>query len=186
VRNLKDVFNWLPLHGAVVRGLRRGVYFCLMGLFLTALQAHSAAYKSRSSDASDKPASADGIPGGSLEAHEKAGGHLLERHVGKTAEQLRQRLQSDNRISAASSFLDKKSAETGVKACVAANQKKIAGWLKGDEDRLVITHKSGVMLGISMSRGASKARDAQGVRLVLVRDSRFTGGWKILTGYPEL
>ena len=149
-----------------------------------AVQAESAAYKSGSEP--EKSAPGAGIPGGSLEANEKAGGHLLERHVGRTPEQLRQRLQSDTRISAASSFTDKKSAEAGVSSCLAASQKKITAWLKGDEDRLVITHRSATPVGISMSRGATKPRDAQGVRLVLVRDNRFTGGWKILTGYPEL
>lgn len=129
--------------------------------------------------------SAAALPGGSLEAHERAGGHLLARHVGKSAEQLRQRLENDSRISAASSFTDKKTAETAVTAAVSANQKKITSWLKGDDDRLVITYRSSTPVGISVGRSSSRARDATGVRLVLVRDTRFNGGWRILTGYPE-
>lgn len=125
------------------------------------------------------------VPGGGLEAHERAGGHLLSRHVGKSAEQLRQRLQSDSRISAASSFSDKKSAEAAVAAAIAANQKKIASWLKGQEERLVITYRSGNPVGISVGRNSGRARDVTGVRLILVRNPRFVGGWHILTGYPE-
>jgi len=134
----------------------------------------------------ERKATNPGIPGGSLDAHEKAGGHLLERHVGKTEEQLRRRLQSETRISAASSFTDRPVADASVSACIASNQRKITAWLKGDQDRLVISHRATAPVGISISRGTTKARDANGTRLVLVRDKRFAGGWRILTGYPEL
>ncbi len=57
------------------------------------------------------------ILGGGLDFHEAAGGHTLERHVGKTEAQLAQRLASETRISAASSFTDRsvaEAAETGL------------------------------------------------------------------------
>ncbi len=126
------------------------------------------------------------IPGGSLEAHEKAGGHMLARHVGKTAAELRKRLETDTRISAASSFLDRRSADEAVSATLKFNQRKIEAWLKRDEDRLVITHRGGGPIGISVTRTGTAPRNVTGTRLVLVRDSKFPGGWRILTGYPEL
>jgi filamentous hemagglutinin len=158
----------------------------LLGLHVACGQVPSEAKPSSGGrDKNSNSTSSSSIPGGSLEAHEKAGGHLLSRHVGKSAEQLRQRLEKDSRISASSSFTDKKTAETAVSATIGANQKKIASWLKGDEDRLVITYRSSTPVGISIGRQSSRTRDATGVRLVLVRNPKFPGGWHILTGYPE-
>lgn len=158
----------------------------LLGLHVACGQvASEAALSSGVRDKNSSSAAVAGIPGGSLDAHERVGGHMLSRHVGKSAEQLKQRLAGDSRISAASSFTDKKTAETAVAATIAANQKKISSWLKGDEDRLVITYRSSSPVGISVGRNSSRTRDANGVRLVLVRDPKFAGGWHILTGYPE-
>src|SRR5437016_14358790 len=69
------------------------------------------------------------VPGGGLEAHENAGGHLLERHVGKTPEDLSARLASDKDIDAASSFTDKATAEKAVAETIETNQAKIDSWL---------------------------------------------------------
>ena len=51
------------------------------------------------------------LRGGGLAAHEARGGHLLERHVGKTDEELLQRMQSDPRITGASTFTDRASVK---------------------------------------------------------------------------
>lgn len=126
------------------------------------------------------------VPGGGLDAHERAGGHMLERHVGKTAEQLKRRLESDSHISAASSFTDRPTADRAVAAAIQANRKRIQNWVKGGSDRLVVTYRSPTPVGISMGRSSAKPKDAYSVRLVLVRDERFPGKWRILTGYPEL
>lgn len=44
------------------------------------------------------------VDGGGLKAHELAGGHLLDRHVEKSAQQLLDRLAADSRITGSSSF----------------------------------------------------------------------------------
>lgn len=164
----------------------------LIMLFLWSLgwPALSAAAPSRSPRGSDKkdPSAIVNplLPGGSLEASEKAGGHLLARHVGKTEAELRQRLKSDPKISAASSFKDRAIAEEGITAAILLNSKRIEAWLKGKQDRLVFIYKHKTPVGISVARNTPAAREAFYLRLVLVRDSRFEEGWKILTGYPEL
>lgn len=163
------------------------VIFLMLGLAWPALSASASRRSSKSSDKKDPPAIANPLlPGGSLEASEKAGGHLLARHVGKTEEELRQRLKSDPKISAASSFKDRASAEEGITAAIMLNSKRIEDWLKGKQDRLVFVYKHKKPIGISVARNAPQAREAFFLRLVLVRDSRFEEGWKILTGYPEL
>ena len=129
-----------------------------------------AAALSLKSDTSTKSEKGSSIPGGSLEANEKRGGHILSRHVGKTVEELRHRLATDSHISAASSFTDQKTAEMAIDAAIKAQSKRIESWLRGEEDRLALTHRSTTSVGLSVSRGARSARDAYRVRMVLVRD----------------
>jgi hypothetical protein len=126
------------------------------------------------------------IPGGSLEANERGGGHMISRHVGKTAEELLQRLQKDPKISASSSFTDLKSAEAAVSTALATNRTRIRTWLAGRDERLVVTHRFDLPVGITLSRSAPRPRDAYRVRVVLVRERKFAEGWRILTAYPEL
>src|SRR5690606_4942395 len=61
------------------------------------------------------------VPGGGLQAHEDAGGHLIERHVGKSEQWLVDRVNRDN-ISAASSFIDLPEAERLVAETLMENQ----------------------------------------------------------------
>lgn len=163
------------------------VLLFLLALAWPALSPAAPRKSSTGTDKKDQPAIANPLlPGGSLEASEKAGGHLLARHVGKTEQELRQRLKSDPKISAASSFKDRATAEEGITAAIMLNSKRIEAWLKGKQDRLVFIYKHKTPVGISIARNAPSAREAFYLRLVLVRDSHFEEGWKILTGYPEL
>ncbi len=166
--------------------VRRAAGLWAVALLLCLVLAPCSSDGAESTSKSQPSAQRSEIPGGSLEANEKGGGHLLSRHVGKTAEELRQRLQSDSKISAASSFTDREVAAKSISSALAANKKRINAWLKGGEDRMVFSHRNDLPVGISMSRGSTKPRAAYRIRLVLVRDKKFEEGWKILTGYPEL
>jgi hypothetical protein len=130
------------------------------------------------------------VPGGGLEAHENAGGHLLEKHVGKTPEELAARLAKEPKIDAASSFTDKATAEKAVAETIDANKAKIADWLASDaKGKIDISQKMTEPIGISVLRDApiaSPASPASSVRVILVRDAAFPDGYRILTGYPEL
>ena len=127
------------------------------------------------------------VPGGGLEAHENAGGHLLERHVGKTPEDLSARLASDKDIDAASSFTDKATAEKAVAETIETNQAKIDSWLASGAKRpLAISQTMDEPVGISMPRGAPAASPTSSVRVILVRDASFPDGYRILTGFPKL
>ena len=48
-----------------------------------------------------------------------------------------------------------------------------------------LSHVFDTPTGISVSRGAAKENDVNGIRVVLVRDSTRKEGYRILTGYPE-
>ena len=125
------------------------------------------------------------VPGGGLEAHEDAGGHLIERHVGKSEQWLLDRVRREN-VSAASSFRDLPEAERFVAETLALHQDRIDAWVGGQGgNRLVIDARFDASTGISVERGDSSARDVFSVRLVLERSNRLEDiGYRIVTGYP--
>jgi hypothetical protein len=126
----------------------------------------------------------DQVPGGGLEAHEQAGAHLIDRHVGKSEQQLLDRLRSEN-ISASSSFRDLPSAEHFIAATIAENQAKIDAWVDGKGgNRLVLDGRFDAVTGISVARGDTQASDVHSVKLVLERSDKLGIGYRIVTGYP--
>ncbi|MFC4728657.1 RNase A-like domain-containing protein [Coralloluteibacterium thermophilus] len=125
------------------------------------------------------------VPGGGLQAHEDAGGHLIERHVGWTEAQLVDRVRREN-ISAASSFADLPSAEALVAATQQENAGRIDAWLDGQGgNRLVVNAQFDAVTGISVARGENQATEVHSVRLVLERSGALDVGYRIVTGYPN-
>ncbi|MCQ0952703.1 WXG100 family type VII secretion target [Bacillus cereus] len=124
-------------------------------------------------------------PGGGLAAHEARGGHLLERHVGKTDEELLQRMQSDPRITGASTFTDRASAEK-IAATVLnnpRNQVRIQSWLNSPRDnKLILRYHGTEIIGRGVTRGSTTVEDMSNAKIVLKKDRN---GSFILTGYPS-
>ncbi len=125
------------------------------------------------------------IPGGGLDFHEAAGGHTLERHVGKTEAELAQRLDRDKRISAASSFTYRSVAEAAIAEAMNRNQSAIDSWVKSRSNRYTIDYNANKTIGITMRRGASKATQTSRLRIVLQRSDKLPPGYFILTAYPQ-
>lgn len=132
-----------------------------------------------------------------LSVHERQGGHTIERHVGKSDQELIERLVKQKKISAASTFPSRSAAESAVTATLNANEKKVRGWMKSASkgERLVIKGK-GKGRGISRKdfNKAMKAKDREealqaavgnrsGARVVLEANGK--GGFFVLTAYPE-
>src|SRR5271157_5832740 len=67
-----------------------------------------------------------------LSQDEAAGGHTLRKHVGRTDAELRERIDRERDISAASTWNDRSSAEVAVGAGIAENSSKISRWLERD------------------------------------------------------
>ena len=130
------------------------------------------------------PGEAGEVPGGGLEAHEDAGSHLIERHVGKSEQDLVERLQREN-ISASSSFRDLPAAEHFIAQTIVENQGKVDAWLDGKGgNRLVLDAHFDASTGISVKRGDTQAQDVFSVKLVLERSNALGIGYRIVTGYP--
>ncbi|QAT57661.1 ribonuclease YeeF family protein [Bacillus subtilis] len=125
-------------------------------------------------------------PGGGLAAHEAKGGHLIERHVGKTDGELFQRLIKDTEISGSSSFKDRATAEKAASSVLSdpKNITKIKKWLSNPNSRrtLPLRYKGdGEVLGRRVEKGSNVAKDATNATIVLKKSKN---GEFILTGYP--
>ena len=125
------------------------------------------------------------IPGGGLDFHEAAGGHTLEKHVGKTEAELAQRLASEKRISAASSFTYRSVAEAAIAEAMSKNKSAIDSWVKSRSNRYTIDYNANKIIGITMRRRASKATQTSRLRIVLQRSTKLPPGYFILTAYPQ-
>ncbi|MBE9183704.1 hypothetical protein IQ270_02925 [Microcoleus sp. LEGE 07076] len=125
------------------------------------------------------------IPGGGLDFHEAAGGHTLERHVGKTEAELAQRLAQEKRIPAASSFTDRSVAESAIGEAMNRSQSAIDSWVKSRGNLYTIDYNANRIIGITLRRRASKATSTSRLKIVLQRSAKLPPGYFILTAYPQ-
>jgi hypothetical protein len=141
---------------------------------------------------SDLPQSGQGGGGGSSNARdlsqdESAGGHTLRKHLGRTDDQLRDRLRHEHNISAASTWTDRETAEHAVGAALEQNRSKIERWLnrEGGHPNLVIDYDGNPSqpIGRSLRRGADQPEPCAHATIVL----RWVppNDYHILTSYPE-
>jgi filamentous hemagglutinin len=124
------------------------------------------------------------VPGGGLQAHEAAGGHLIQRHVGQTDADLIARLNAQPNITAASSFPNRATAENAVSSALDANTARINDFLNGSSNRLVLNHDTGSVVGSVVQRGSTTPVSSTNVRVVLQRDASMPTGYRIVTGFP--
>lgn len=122
-----------------------------------------------------------------LQADERIGGHTLERHVGKTDEELVDRLRREPRISAASTYPDAETAMRVVDAVIRQSRDRIDTWARrtGARPNLALNYQSeGRPVGRSLARGA-RVSTAATRALVVLRWHERLRRWYVLTSYPE-
>src|SRR5512143_2864035 len=116
-------------------------------------------------------AQAASAPTHDLSQDEAAGGHSLKKHVGRTDNELRERLHRERNISAASTYTDRAAAELAVGVALQQNQAKIDRWLNrdGGHPNLVIDYDgdSAHPIGRTMNRGDDQARPCSHAIVVL-------------------
>lgn len=120
-----------------------------------------------------------------LEAEERAGGHLLAKHVARTREQLMERFAGRPSLKYASSFDDQASAERFVDRALSLRQNEIAAWLAQPEDSLAFEADLGERVGLTMDRHGRRY-DASSVQVVLRKHPYLPGGYRIHTAFPTL
>jgi Bacterial CdiA-CT RNAse A domain len=120
-----------------------------------------------------------------LSQDEAAGGHILRKHVGRTDEQLVERLEEERRITGASTYTDRSTAEHAVGAAIAASQNRIDRWLNrsGGHPNLVLDYDSPTSIGRTINRGENHSYPCSHALVVL----KYAGPneYYVLTSYPE-
>ena len=118
-----------------------------------------------------------------LQPDEESGGHTLARHVGKSDDDLRARLQREGDISAASSYTDRASAERAVATALSKAKRQVTGWATGtSKQNLVLRVTMPDVIGRSLRRGESQVKPVKAAVVVLKKSG---GDWFVLTSYPE-
>jgi hypothetical protein len=116
---------------------------------------------------------------------EAAGGHILRKHVGQTDNQLRERMERERRITGASTYTDRETAERAVGAALAASQERIQRWLNrpSGHPNLVIDYDSPTPVGRTINRGETQTHACAHALIVL----KYAGPneYYVLTSYPE-
>ena len=127
------------------------------------------------------------LPGGLL-AHERTpervGGHTIEKHVGRTEEQLRERMRVD-RLRAVSTFDDLASAELGIARVIAGNQATVGSWLSSTGYDWTMTFDTGVFAGSVIRNGQLTVERSSRVFVKLVRDPSLSTGYRVQTAFLE-
>jgi toxin len=120
-----------------------------------------------------------------LSADEAQGGHTLSKHVGKSDQDLRQRLARERNISAASTYTNRETAEKVVGTVLNQQREKIQRWLDrpGEHPNLALDYVGEQPIGRTLRRGRSSAEPCSSAIVVL----RSAGGgqYYVLTSYPE-
>lgn len=140
----------------------------------------------RTAYAPQGPTPAQALPGGSLQAHEGRGGHTIERHVGRTATQLRQRLDAEDKREV-STFPDLATAERFIARALFERRRDVSEWLDGGaQGDTSITWRSADVVGQVLRSGSDRPVPGRTVHVVLYPSSRFPEGFAIRTAYVRL
>jgi hypothetical protein len=166
----------------------------LVALVLSACRPPARATRSEATPSATTPAAEtsaaqrDPVAGRDLAIDESLGGHTLARHVGKSDAELAERLRREPRISAASTYTDRATAERAVGAALAGAGRRLTTWERrsGRRPNLVLNYVDPARrpLGRSLHRSQRAAQPARRAVVVLrwhERSNRFY----VLTSYPE-
>ncbi len=120
-----------------------------------------------------------------LQADEQAGGHSLRKHIGRTDDELRQRLERERNISGSSTYTDLAAAECAVGGALAEDADKILRWAnrEGGHSNFVSDFDSPTPIGRTLNRGEDVPRSCNHAKVVLQWDG--PGSYHVLTTYPE-
>jgi hypothetical protein len=116
---------------------------------------------------------------------EQRGGHTLARHVARTDNELRERLDRERNISVASTWTDRATAEAVVGQALAAERGRLESWTRRGFPRanLALHYNAGRTIGRSLRRGDAQTVACSSVVIVLRADG--PQSFYVLTTYPE-
>ena len=109
----------------------------------------------------------------------------MEKHIGRTDQQLAERLQHEPHVPTASTFPDRATAESAISKVLDDNHSIIKDFLEGTEHQLVINQRTPDPIGTSWVRGAETTTSGTQIRLIIRRDQEMPNGYRIHTGFPN-
>jgi len=123
-------------------------------------------------------------PSHDLSPDESSGGHTLRKHVGRSDNDLRDRLAHED-ISAASTYADRAAAEHAVGNALQKSEYRIEQWLarSGGHPNLVLDYHGDQPIGRTLHRGDSASQPCSDAKVVLRYLS--SSEYYVLTSYPE-
>jgi hypothetical protein len=121
-----------------------------------------------------------------LSVDEALGGHTLDRHIGKTDEDLVARLRRERDISSASTYTDRQTAERVIGAALATDGSAFEKWRArhGRRPNFVLHYDAHEVIGRSVRRGRTRSQPCERALVVLRWDDR-RRQFYVLTSYPE-
>ncbi len=125
-----------------------------------------------------------------LQRQEQAGGHTIERHVGKSNRQLVRRYNDHPRIAGASTYPDLGTARRHVVAALRANRKTFNKWARGVDvgAQRAVTYGARKRVGRGVHRPTRRPASRKDVRpftrLIVVMKKTGRGRCLLLTSYP--
>ncbi len=120
---------------------------------------------------------------GWLRDHETPPGHTIDRHVGKSVDELLQRLEMSGRPRA-SSFVDQRAAEKSIDDILVRFGDEIEAWRRaGGIEKLLLRGDLGRTTGTIVFRDGTIV-ESTAVKVVLIPTKRGVG-WQVLTAYPD-
>ena len=127
-------------------------------------------------------------PAGSrdLAADEAIGGHTLQRHVGRSDDDLRARLEREPQISSASTYIDRATAERVVGGALEKGSRAFTAWRErsGRRPNFALRYRADGVIGRSIARGHTEPVPCDRAVVVLRWDER-RDRYYVLTSYPE-
>jgi Bacterial CdiA-CT RNAse A domain len=121
---------------------------------------------------------------GWLAQHERSGSHTLATHVGRTDDEILQRLRDQPWIKRSSSFTDQSVAERAIRELLTKEQTSIADWLARGKGNLRVEGIADGVVGRSADISGNVV-DVRGLRVILTKDPNMPDGYRIFTGFPQ-
>ena len=121
-----------------------------------------------------------------LSRDEARGGHTIARHVGRTDQQLRDRLRAEPSLTVVSTYTDLMTAETTVEAAFRRSATAIRNWSgrRGRRQNLAVDYAASSPIGRSLRRGGRASSPCAQAVVVLRWDERRNESY-VLTSYPD-
>ncbi|MDE1150494.1 MAG: hypothetical protein PW843_28430 [Azospirillaceae bacterium] len=122
----------------------------------------------------------------SVAVEDKAGGHIIERHVRKEEAYLRQRLINEPTIPGAGTFITRLEAEKFISQVMKANAPKIQQWASTSSKTLRLKYDAGQSVGWVIPRAAGTMQHTSKIIVVLRRATSGPKVYFIITAYPSV